>query len=141
MVVLTKGLYFIDKHLSPSIEGLPHGSPFSLPLRFSSVHRGNSSHIAHLFGSPFPLFEIPLHCHIIQPTLYLFSAPNMNAARCTIPYNNLSLGLFSRLVHMYNRNQHFLKYLLCVQYFPIYSVLKKKKTPRKSTHKYRSLGE
>ena len=56
------------------------------------------------------------------------------------PYpTTISLGLLSRLVHMYNRNQNFMKYLPCVQdfyYFSFYYVLKKKKkTPRKSTHK------
>ena len=118
-------LYFTDKHLSPSTEGLPYGSLSSLPLRFSSIHEGNSSHIPHLFGSLFPLFEIPLS-HYPANSTFSFYAPNMNAARCTIPYNSLSLGLCSRLIHMYKRNQNFMKYLLCVQYFPVYSVLKKK---------------
>ena len=34
------------------------------------------------------------------------------------PYpTTISLGLLSRLVHMYNRNQNFMKYLPCVQDF------------------------
>lgn len=107
--------------LSPYLQGVPL---FTLLLMKQS--KGHSLYTPCL--ASFPLFEIPSHLHISQPTWYLFLLSSwhlINASRCTIPHNSLSLGLFSCQVHTCNKF-HETIFTVCIVlwYFSFYFILK-----------------